>query len=127
VLEDRIRAHPLISQCMVVGDQKPFIACLVTIDEEAWPDWKSKHGKPEKATVADLADDEDLRAEVQGAIDEANKAVSHAEAIKSFRIIGDDWTIDSGHLTPSLKLKRNVVLQDHVRDIEAIYSAPKKG
>src|SRR3954447_15331165 len=126
VLEDRIRANPLISQCMVVGDQKPFIACLVTIDEEAFPDWKKNNGKSSDASVADLVDDDDLRAAVQSAIDDANKAVSHAESIKAFRIVADDWTIESGHLTPSLKLKRNVVLKDHAKDIEALYSKPKK-
>jgi long-chain acyl-CoA synthetase len=126
VLEDRLRANPLISQCMVVGDQKPFIACLVTIDEEAWPDWKKSNGKSADASVADLVDDEDLRAAVQSAIDDANKAVSHAEAIKAFRIVADDWTIETGHLTPSLKLKRNVVMSDHKSDIEALYSKPKK-
>jgi long-chain acyl-CoA synthetase len=127
VLEDRLRAHPLISQCMVVGDQKPFIAALVTIDEEAFPDWKSKHGKSSDATVADLADDDDLRGDVQAAIDEANKAVSHAEAIKAFRILPTDWSVESGHLTPSLKVKRNVVLKDHEADVEALYSKPKGG
>jgi long-chain acyl-CoA synthetase len=127
VLEDRLRAHPLVSQCMVVGDQKPFIACLVTVDEEGFPDWKSKHGKPADASVADLADDADLRADVQAAIDDANKAVSHAEAIKAFRIVGDDWTVESGHLTPSLKLKRNVVMADYADEVEALYSKPKQG
>jgi long-chain acyl-CoA synthetase len=127
VLEDRLRANPLISQCMVVGDQKPFIACLVTIDEEAFPDWKSKNGKPKDATVADLVDDDDLRAAVQAAIDEANKAVSHAEAIKAFRILPTDWSVDSGHLTPSLKVKRNVVLADHQSDVDALYAKPKGG
>ena len=83
-------------------------------------------GKPIPGVTIRIADDEDLRAAVQGAIDDANKAVSHAEAIKSFRIVADDWTIESGHLTPSLKLKRNVVLKDHEKDIEALYSAPKK-
>jgi long-chain acyl-CoA synthetase len=125
VLEDRLRAHPLISQCMVVGDKRPFIACLVTIDEEAWPDWKSKHGKPSCATVADLADDAELRAEVQAAIDDANKAVSHAEAIKAFRIVGDDWTVEDGQLTPSLKLKRDVVAEEYAATIDAIYTAKK--
>jgi long-chain acyl-CoA synthetase len=127
VLEDRLRANPLISQCMVVGDQKPFIACLVTIDEEAFPDWKSKNNKPKDATVADLVDDDDLRAAVQSAIDEANKAVSHAEAIKAFRILPEDWTVESGHLTPSLKVKRNVVLDDHKADVDALYAKPKGG
>jgi long-chain acyl-CoA synthetase len=125
VLEDRLRANPLISQCLVVGDQKPFIACLVTIDEDAFPEWKSKHGKSADANVADLVDDDDLRASVQEAIDDANKAVSHAEAIKAFRILPEDWSVDSGHLTPSLKVKRNVVLADHEADVEALYSKPK--
>jgi long-chain acyl-CoA synthetase len=127
VLEDRLRAHPLISQSMVVGDQKPFIAALVTIDEEAFPDWKSKHNKPADASVADLADDEDLRAEVQSAIDDANRAVSHAEAIKAFRILPSDWTVESGYMTPSMKVKRNVVLKDFSADVEALYSSPKRG
>jgi long-chain acyl-CoA synthetase len=125
VLEDRLRANPLVSQCMVVGDQKPFIAALVTIDEEAFPDWKSKNGKPSDASVADLADDDDLRAAVQTAIDEANKAVSKAEAIKAFRILPADWTVESGHLTPSLKVKRNVVLKDHAAEVDALYSGAK--
>ena len=125
VLEDRIRANPLISQVLVIGDQKPFIAALVTIDEEAFPDWKKSKNKPSDATVADLREDEDLRSAVQGAIDDANKAVSKAEAIKSFRILAEDWTVDSGHLTPSLKVKRNVVVKDFQPDIDAIYSAKK--
>ena len=122
VLEDRLRANPLISQCMVVGDQKPFIAALVTIDEEAFPDWKSKNGKDSGASVADLVDDADLRAAVQSAIDEANKAVSKAEAIKAFRILPEDWTVDSGHLTPSMKVKRNEVLKDYSAEVESLYS-----
>ena len=125
VLEDRIRANALISQCLVVGDQKPFIACLVTIDEEAFPDWKKANNKPGDATVADLVDDDDLRAAVQSAIDDANKAVSKAEAIKAFRILGEDWTVDSGHMTPSLKVKRNVVVKDFQSDIDALYSGKK--
>jgi long-chain acyl-CoA synthetase len=125
VLEDRLRANPLVSQCLVVGDQKPFIAALVTIDEDAFPAWKSEHGKDEKATVGDLVDDEDLRADIEAAIVETNKAVSKAEAIKAFRILADDWTVDSGHLTPSLKVKRNVVLEDYADDVAAIYSKGK--
>ena len=111
-----------MSQCIVVGDQKPFIAALVTIDEEAFPDWKSKNGKDSGATVADLVDDGDLRGAVQAAIDEANKAVSKAEAIKAFRILPEDWTVDSGHLTPSMKVKRNVVLQDYAAEVDSLYS-----
>jgi long-chain acyl-CoA synthetase len=126
VLEDRLRANPLVSQCMVVGDQKPFIAALVTIDEDAFPAWKSSHGKDSGATVADLADDDDLRADIQAAIDETNKAVSKAEAIKAFRILATDWTVDSGHLTPSLKVKRNVVLADYADVVEQIYSGSRR-
>jgi long-chain acyl-CoA synthetase len=125
VLEDRLRANVLVSQCLVVGDQKPFIAALVTIDEEAFPAWKAAHGKPATATVADLAEDADLRADIEAAIVETNKAVSQAEAIKSFRILGADWTVENGYLTPSLKVKRNVVLADYASDVEALYSRPK--
>jgi long-chain acyl-CoA synthetase len=122
VLEDRLRAHPLVSQCIVVGDAKPFIGCLVTIDAEAFPAWKKANGKPESATVADLVDDPDLRATIQAGVDEANKAVSKAEAIKSFRILPVDFTEEGGHMTPSLKLKRAVVLKDFGSDVEAIYN-----
>ena len=122
VLEDRLRAHPLVSQCIVVGDAKPFIACLVTIDAEAFPAWKKTAGKPESASVADLADDTDLRGTIQQAVDEANKAVSKAEAIKAFRILPADFTEETGHLTPSMKLKRAVVMKDFAKEVEALYS-----
>ena len=122
VLEDRIRAHWLVSQCLVVGDAKPFIAALITIDAEALPAWKQQAGKPEAATMSDLADDPDLRAVIQEAVDNANKAVSNAEAIKKFAILRNDWSEADGQLTPSLKLKRNVVLQENASDIEALYS-----
>jgi long-chain acyl-CoA synthetase len=122
VLEDRLRGHPLVSQCMVVGDNKPFIACLVTIDPEAFPQWKREHGKSESAQIEDLVDDKDLRNEVQKAVDEANKAVSRAEAIRKFRILPVDFTEEGGQMTPTLKLKRNVVMKDFSSDIEALYS-----
>ena len=120
-LEDVIRASALVSQAMVVGDQKPFIAALITIDPEAFPAWKERNGKPASASVSDLADDADLRAEVQAAIDDANKTVSHAEAIKKFRILPDDFTEETGEMTPTLKVKRNVVTEKFADDIEAIY------
>ncbi|MFF0146255.1 long-chain acyl-CoA synthetase [Amycolatopsis sulphurea] len=120
-LEDSIKAAPLISQAMVVGDQRPFIGALVTVDEEYFPSWKSRHGKPAGATVADLAQDPDLRAEIQAAVDEANKHVSHAEAIKKFTVLAKDFTEAGGEITPSMKLKRGVVSKHYAADIEALY------
>jgi long-chain acyl-CoA synthetase len=107
---------------MVVGDQKPFIAALVTIDEEFFPTWKSQHGKPAGASVADLALDPELLAEIQAAIDGANNAVSKAESIRKFRVLPADFTEASGEMTPSLKLRRSVVAKAHAGDIEAIYT-----
>ena len=122
VLEDRLRAHPLISQCMVVGDGRPFIACLITLDPEALEHWKKQHGKPASATAAELADDPELIAEIQAAVDDANKAVSRAESIRKFRILPADFTTDNGYITPSLKVKRAVVAKDFAADIEALYT-----
>jgi long-chain acyl-CoA synthetase len=121
-MEDRIRAHPLVSQCMVIGDSKPFVAALVTIDEEAFPAWTEKHGKPSGSTVADLRDDADLVAEIQAAVDEANHTVSRAESVRKFRILDRDFTEADGQITPSLKVRRNVVAKDFAADIEALYS-----
>jgi long-chain acyl-CoA synthetase len=121
VLEDRLRAHPLVSQCMVVGDQKPFIACLITLDTEAIGPWASSKGKPSDSAA--LKDDPDLNAEIQTAVDEANKAVSKAEAIRKFTILPGEWTEEGGQLTPSLKLKRNVVVREHKDDIAALFTA----
>lgn len=122
VIEDRIRAYPLIGECMVVGDRRPFIACLVTIDPDFFPTWKKLNGKPADATVADLMTDPELLATVQSAIDDGNAAVSHAEAVKKFRILDAVLSEESGHLTPSLKLKRALVLKDYDADIEALYA-----
>ncbi|MEV4623794.1 long-chain fatty acid--CoA ligase [Asanoa sp. NPDC049573] len=121
VLEDRIRAHPLVSQALVIGDREPFIAALVTIDPEALPRWLDTQGLPAGTSVADLRTDEKLRAEIQSAIDDANKAVSHAEWIKEFRILPDDFTEATGELTPSLKVKRGVVVKAHQTVIDEIY------
>ena len=126
VLEDRIRAHWLISQCLVVGDQQPFIAALITVDPEALPTWLEKNGKPADTPMAELAEEPALLAEIQSAVDDANKAVSRAEAIKRFTILGADWTEETGQLTPSLKLKRNVVMAECAAEIAALYSGPRK-
>jgi long-chain acyl-CoA synthetase len=125
VLEDRLRAHPLISQCIVVGDGRPYVAALITLDEDGLEFWKKQHGRPADATPAALRDDPELIAEVQLAVDDANKAVSRAESIRRFRILGTDFTEANGYLTPSLKLRRNMVTKDWAAEIEAIYSASR--
>ncbi len=122
VLEDRLRAHPLVSQGLVVGDGRPYIACLITLDPDALEHWKQQHGRPASATAADLAQDPELVAEIQVAVDDANKAVSRAESIRRFRVLATDFTEASGHLTPSLKIRRSVVVQDYSADIDALYS-----
>jgi long-chain acyl-CoA synthetase len=122
VLEDRLRAHRLVSQCIVVGDARPFIATLVTLDEEALPGWLESKGKDSSLTAEQVKDDEDLLAEIDAAVKDANKAVSQAEAIKKFRVLGMDFTEDNGMLTPSLKLKRSVVLKEFDSEVEALYA-----
>ncbi|MCV7203054.1 long-chain fatty acid--CoA ligase [Mycolicibacterium peregrinum] len=121
LLEDRLRAHPLISQAMAVGDQQPFIAALITIDPEAFPGWKQRNSKDAGASVGDLADDPDLLAEIDLAVKDANQAVSHAESIRKFRILPVDFTEDTGELTPTLKVKRKVVAEKFATDIAALY------
>ena len=121
LLEDRLRAHPLVSQCMVVGDAKPYIACLITLDHDAVGPWLASHARPADAPVADLVHDPALLAELQAAVDEANKAVSRAEAIKRFAVLAADWTEEGGQLTPTLKLKRSAVFAQCRDDIEALY------
>jgi long-chain acyl-CoA synthetase len=122
VLEDRLRAHRLISQCIVVGDQRPFIAALITLDEEALPGWLESKGKDPGLTADQLREDPDVLAELDAAVKDANKAVSNAEAIKKFRVLGTDFTEENGMLTPSLKLKRAVVLKEFGDDVEALYT-----
>ena len=107
VLEDRVRAHPYVSQCLVVGDGKPFVAALVTIDTESW--------------TGTLKDPE-LKAEIQKAIDDANSQVSQAESIRKFKIMPEDWTEENGYLTPSFKVKRTAVLRDFHDTVEALFT-----
>ncbi|MCV7194198.1 AMP-dependent synthetase/ligase [Mycolicibacterium brumae] len=121
VLEDQLRAHPLISQAMAVGDAEPFIAALITVDPEAWDGWKSHHGKDPGASVADLANDPDLNAAIDEAVTHANRAVSHAESIRKFTILPVDFTVETGELTPTLKLKRKVVAERYAAEIAALY------
>jgi long-chain acyl-CoA synthetase len=122
VLEDRLRAHRLVSQCIVVGDQRPFIAALITLDEEALPGWLASKGKPADQTAEQVREDPELVAEIDAAVTDANKAVSQAEAIKKFTILRTDFTEDNGMLTPSLKLKRSVVMKEFDSEVEGLYA-----
>ncbi|MDP1851928.1 MAG: AMP-dependent synthetase/ligase [Candidatus Planktophila sp.] len=121
VLEDRLRAHALVSQCMVVGDNQPFIAALITIDQDLLKSWVINN-KKEGASMADLAHDPDLISVIQTAVDEANKAVSKAESIRKFVILPTDFTIAGGHLTPKLSLKRHVVAKEFAKEIEQLFT-----
>ncbi|WP_228977671.1 long-chain fatty acid--CoA ligase [Streptomyces sp. DH12] len=121
VIEDRIRGHALVAECMVVGDGRPFVGALVTLDEEFLARWAADRGKPAGSTAASLRDDPDLLAEVQRAVDDGNSAVSKAESVRKFRVLSAQFTEEAGHITPSLKLKRNVVAKDFADEIEGIY------
>ncbi len=123
VLEDRLRGNWLISQSLVVGDNQPYIAALVTLDPESFEQWKDDHHKPKDCTVADLADDPDLVSDVQSAVDEANKAVSRPESIRKFRILANDFTELGGQLTPTLKIRRFAVLQEYAEEVDALYGS----
>jgi len=122
VLEDRLKANWLVGQCIVVGDGKPFIGAVVTIDPESWPAWLAQNSIPATTTIAEMTQDPRLTAVVQSAVDEANKAVSHAEAIKKFSIVPVDWTEEGGQLTPSLKIKRRVIMEEHASDVSSLYA-----
>ncbi|MGY1435156.1 AMP-dependent synthetase/ligase [Streptomyces reniochalinae] len=121
VIEDRIRGHALVAECMVVGDGRPFVGALLTVDEEFLPRWAAEHGKQQLGHEELLADP-DLLAALQTAIDEGNSAVSKAESVRKFRVLREQFTEESGHVTPSLKLKRGVVAKDFADEIEAIYA-----
>lgn len=121
-LEDQLRAGALISQAVVVGDQKPFIGALITLDPDAFDRWKSSHGKAADATAADLQTDPELVAEIDAAVADANKSVSHAESIKKYRLLPHDFSEENGELTPTMKLKRNVITAAYADEIESIYA-----
>jgi long-chain acyl-CoA synthetase len=122
VMEDHLRAHPLISQAIVVGDDRPFVGALIAIDPEGFEVWKQHHGKEATASVGDLVNDPDLVGEIDQAVKESNQTVSHAESIRKFRILPIDFTVLTGELTPTLKVKRNVVNARFATEIEALYS-----
>ncbi len=120
-LEDRLRAHPVVSQALVVGDGRPFVAALITLDEAAVAQWCQDSGRP-AATTGELLADPDLLALVQGAVDDANRSVSHAEAVKRFRLLADDFTEEGGELTPTMKVRRHVVEARYADAVESLYS-----
>ncbi|WP_369186641.1 long-chain fatty acid--CoA ligase [Streptomyces sp. R08] len=125
VLEDRLRSRAPVGQVLVVGDNRPYVAALITLDPEALAHWLAVRGLPADTPLADLVEDPRLRADVQKAVDHANQAVSRAESIRAFALIEGEFTEDNGLLTPSLKLKRNVVTAAYAEDIEALYARPK--
>jgi len=120
-LENWLRSHPLISQCMVVGDRRPYIAALITLDMEGVTHWRRMNGRhPVPAEL--LVEDEELRALLQRAVDEANKLVSRPESIRRFVIVPGDFTEEAGHLTPSMKLRREAVMRDYASEVEDLYA-----
>ena len=126
VLEDRLRSRAPVGQCLVVGDNRPFVAALITLDPEALAHWLSVRKLPADTPLADLVEDPRLRADVQKAVDHANEAVSRAESIRAFALVEGEFTEDNGLLTPSLKLRRHVVTAAYAEDIEALYAKSKR-
>ncbi len=123
-LEDPIRANPIVGQVVVVGDQKPFIAALITLDPEMLPTWLANNGLPREMSLADAAKNPQVRAEVQHAVDIANKRVSRAESIRKFTILDSEWTEETGHLTPKMSIKRNVIMDDFADEVADLYAVP---
>ncbi|WP_373311698.1 AMP-dependent synthetase/ligase [Streptomyces mashuensis] len=120
-LEDRLRAHPLVGQCMVVGDDRPYVAALVTLDPDGLAHWQRMNGM-EDVPPEELVTDAGLRAEVQAAVDEANTLVSRAESVRRFVLLPGEFTEGRGHITPSLKLRRDVIARDFAAEIEELYA-----
>ncbi|MFC4373457.1 AMP-dependent synthetase/ligase [Nocardia halotolerans] len=122
LLEDSLRAHPLIGQAMVVGDSRPFVAALITLDREALPAWTAQHDLPADTPIEKLIDNPDLIAEIDAAVADTNKLVSHAEAVKKTRILAADWTEATGELTPKMSLRRAAVTDKYATDIDELYT-----
>ncbi|MFF0063354.1 AMP-dependent synthetase/ligase [Streptomyces sp. NPDC005279] len=120
-LEEQLRHHPLISQCLIVGDDQPYIAALITVDPEALAHWQALKGK-QPMDITAMTDDEDLRAQIQRAVSRANTRVSRAESIRAFRILPQEFSLDSGLMTPTLKLKRRAITGAYAADIKALYT-----
>ena len=123
VLEDSLATHPLVATVIVVGDQRPFIGALFTLDAEMLPDWLRKHGLP-RCSPLEAAQLPEVQASLQRAVDRANKAVSRAESIRKFRIIDASFTVENGYVTPSMKLRRGKVLHDFADEVDELYGGP---
>ena len=123
ILEDALATHPLIANVIVVGDQRPFIGALITLDAEMLPDWLRKHGLP-RCSPAEAAQLSEVQASLERAIERANKAVSRAESIRKFRIIDASFTVENGYVTPSMKLRRRKVIADYAHEIDELYGGP---
>ncbi|MDN5605949.1 MAG: long-chain fatty acid--CoA ligase, partial [Kocuria sp.] len=124
-VEDELRKSPLISQCLGIGDQRPFISALVTLDAEALERELPRLGLDPGLTPEQAAEKDAVKDEIQNVIDRTNENVSRAESIRAFRIIAQDFTEESGHMTPSLKIRRPQVLKDYSDVVESIYAAGK--
>jgi len=121
-LEDPIRSNPIVGQVVVVGDQKPFISALVTLDSEMIDTWLANNGVSEKISLEEATKHPAVIAEVQKAIDGANARVSRAESVRKFVILPTEFTEDSGHLTPKMSIKRAEILRDFATELEQLYS-----
>ncbi|GGR80715.1 long-chain acyl-CoA synthetase [Streptomyces nojiriensis] len=124
-LEDWLRAHPLVGQCMVVGDNRPYITALITLESDGLQHWRQMH-KKQNVPMRELVRDEELRADLQRAVDEANRLVSRAESIRRFAVLPGDFTEARGHLTPSLKLRRGAIARDYADRIQELYRGPRE-
>lgn len=123
LLEDRMRSHPLVSQAVVVGDQRPFIGALLTLDDTMWESWARQHGVSD-LTLEQARTDPRVCEELQKAVDHANEAVSKAESVRKFVVLDRDFTEENGYLTPSMKVKRNLVTRDFGDVIDDLYGGP---
>ncbi|MDN3271356.1 AMP-dependent synthetase/ligase [Streptomyces sp. MA15] len=122
VLEDRLRSRPPVGQCLVVGDNRPFVAALITLDPETVAHWLSVRGMPADTPMSEVIRDPRMRADVQKAVDYANEAVSRAESIRAFTLVEGEFTEENGLLTPSLKVKRQAAQEAYAKEIAALYA-----
>ncbi|WP_150463116.1 AMP-dependent synthetase/ligase [Nesterenkonia ebinurensis] len=121
-LEDQIRADAIVSQAVVVGDGRPFVAALITLDAETLPAWLESHGIKPDTPVSELIEDQKIIDHVQSVVDKANESVSKAESIREFKLLESDFTIESGHLTPSMKIRRADIMKDYAEAVDSLYA-----